>query len=195
MTNVIIYGSGTNALLIPGTNRVGIQTTTTVLAPLHVGDYNQNNSVDAQILISRRVDDDVAGNGHGFSDSSYITRTNSIGYNSYDARVLIGGNTTFDHYAAFQSAPSIAMASGTMANYYGLYDANINFSSGTLTNDYGFYKATSAGAGTLQKIYGIYIESQTKGTMTNFAIYTAGTTLLLRRRALRHKHQQLAWRF
>lgn len=175
-TNVIIYGSGTNALLIPGTNRVGIQTTTTVLAPLHVGNYNQNYSVDAQILISRRVNDVVAGNGHGFSDSSYVTRTNNIGYNSYDARILLGGTTTFDHYAGFQSAPSIAMTSGTMANYYGLYDANINFSSGTLTNDYGFYKATSAGAGTLQKIYGIYIESQTKGTVTNFAIYTAGTT-------------------
>jgi hypothetical protein len=173
-TNVTIYGTATNALNIPGTNRVGIGTSAHPLAPLHVGDRDVNHSSDAVILISRQVDNDTVGNGHAFSDSSSIGRSGGIGYNSYDARVNFTSTQDYDHYAGFQVAPA-GFDVGVMQNYYGIYD-KLDAPIGYVKNEYGYYKATSVGTTTRSNVFGVYIEAQTIGTNGNWGIYTAGTT-------------------
>jgi len=127
------------------------------VAPLHVGDSTVNNSVDAQILISRAVNDDVAGNGHAFSDSSTITRSGTIAYNSFDGRTIFSGTNNYDHYALMQAAVT--------------YN-----SSGTMTNLYGFINVPAISAGTITNSYGIKINNPTgAGALTNN--YTAGATI------------------
>jgi hypothetical protein len=134
------------------------------------------NSVDPAINIGRDITSGT-GNSHAFSDSTNFARpVNGTAYNSFDARITIGGTANYDHYAAFQAAPVIG-SSGTMANYFGLYDAPV-VNTGTLTNRYGAYIANATGTGTVTTNYGVYIAAQTKGA-TNYAFYSAGTAASL----------------
>ncbi len=131
----------TNTLFVDSSSdRVGIGTTSPG-APLQVGIGATSNSTDSQILIARDVDGS-GGNGHGFSDSSDITRSGGIGYNSFDARVNFEGTEDYDHYAGFQYAPTYE-SSGTIDNMYGLYiAAPTNTGGGTITNNWGVYVAS-----------------------------------------------------
>jgi hypothetical protein len=170
-------GAGTNSALLNGTNvftgtntfsmRVGILQTSP-LAPLHVGDANVNNSDDAVVLMSRLVTDSVAGNGHGFSDSSIVSRSGNIGYNSYDVRHTVIGTNNYDHFAAFQAAPVIG-SSGTTAEYYGLYSSPV-VNSGVLTSSYGVKVTDATGTGTIGTQYGFKTTALTKGA-ANYGIY------------------------
>lgn len=140
-----------------------------ITSDIKVGTGTVNNSVDNQILISRNVDNRTTGNGHGFSDSSNITRTGTIGYNSYDGRIEVG--VTMDHYAAFQSLPDFN--SGTITNYYGLY-AGSNHPGGTITNWYGVYTGASViGAGTIGISNGVYIATPGEIPTTDYGLRIA----------------------
>lgn len=142
----------TEAMTILNNGNVGIQSTA-ILAPLTLGSNNVNNSVDAVVLVSRAVDTSIAGNGHCFSDSSTLTRTGTIGYNSYDGRITV--SVGLDHYAAFQAIP--IFTSGTTTNYYGLY-AGATHNGGTITNWYGVYTgAATSGSGSIGTMNGVYI--------------------------------------
>jgi hypothetical protein len=159
---------------IPFTGWAGFMSGATVpLAPIHVGDRNVMNSVDSYVLISRTLVNTALGNGHGFSDSSDFTRATKA-YCSYDARINITGAGGFDHYAAFQAAPTYNSA-GTLDNYYGLYSV-IDIDAGTVTNSHGVYVADATGAGALTNNYGVYVAALTKGGTLNYAIWTAGST-------------------
>jgi hypothetical protein len=154
---------------------LGIKTLGAPVVPLHVGNSNTNNSSDSQILISRAVDDGVAGNGHAFSDSSTITRSGGIAYNSFDARIVISGTQSYDHYAAFQVGPTLS-TSGTITNLYGML-FNPIVGAGTLTNSFGAKIQDPTGAGAVTNNYGLYIDGPlVKGTALNYAIYTLGST-------------------
>ena len=164
----------TNVLNVDTTNgRVGIGTTSPG-AKLQIGDGTTNNSVDSQVLVSRLVDDTVAGNGHAFSDSSNISRGGTIGYNSFDARINYSGSNNFDHYAAFQAGP-VYGSSGTLSTYYGFISAP-TVNSGTVSGAIGLKVNDPVGSGTVASNYGILIDSLIKGGTNNYAIYTAGTT-------------------
>lgn len=116
-------------------NRLGIDNASP-LAKIHVGNYNNNPSTDAKILISHNVSSVNA--EHGFADGSIINNGNS--YNSFDARVTINStlNDVNEHYAAFQSVPTIT-SGVTLRDYFGLFDGVAN--NGTITNYYGAYMA------------------------------------------------------
>ena len=61
-------------------------------------------SSDPVVNVNRNVDDTgYSGNGHCFSDSSYINRNGGISYASYDARINIGGTESYGHFAPFQN--------------------------------------------------------------------------------------------
>jgi len=168
---------GTNNLAVTGSaiisGNVGIGTTSPQ-TKLHIGNSSVNNSSDSQILISRNVDDSVTGNGHAFSDSSTITRSGTISYNSFDGRVIISGSNDYDHYAVFQNGATYS-SSGTMGIMYGFVNVPL-ITTGTITNMFGVYTADPTGLGSVTNNYGIYVPSLVKGTSKNYAIYTAGNT-------------------
>ena len=144
---------------------------------LHVGNSNINNSVDSVILVSRLVDNSGVGsgvNGHAFSDSSTITRSGSIGYNSFDGRTIFSGSNDYNHYAVFQNGTTYS-SSGTMGIMYGFVNVP-TVTAGTVTSMYGVYTADPVGAGTVTNNYGLFVPQLSKGATKNYAIYTAGTT-------------------
>ena len=148
--------------------------TSTSQAPITVGNGAASNSSDAQVLIARDVDDTVAGNGHAFSDSSDVTRGGGIGYNSFDARINVEGTADYDHFAAFQTGPTLG-TSGTIGTYYGLVDAP-TISAGTLSYRIGTKIEEITGAGTVTRNYGIRVAALTKGTSTNYGMYIEGAS-------------------
>lgn len=144
-------------------------------AKLQIGNGALSNSVDAQVLVARDVDDLISGNGHAFSDSSDVTRGGTIGYNSFDARINIGGVNNFDHYAGFQFSPTYESV-GTINNIYGLY-AGMSVSSGVVDKYFGVYANNPTGAGVINNNYGVFINTLTKG-LNNWSIYTGSAASL-----------------
>lgn len=162
-------------LLKPASGHVGIGDNALPKAPLHVGNSPVNQSVDAQVLVSRTVNnaDGASGNGHCFSDSSSIDRSGVIGYNSMDCRISVAGTYDYDHFALFQALPQFG-TTGTTGIVYGLVD-QIGVTAGTVTNRYGLYFGDYTGAGAVTEQAAVYVEDLTKAG-TNYAIQTAGTT-------------------
>lgn len=146
------------------------------LAPLHVGNANISNSIDPEILVSRNVDNTGTGNAHGYSDASQITRGGTMAYASYDGRINILGTNSFDHYAAFQAAPTYG-SSGTITNLYGIFSLP-TITSGIVTNNYGaFIERASVTGGSIVNDYGLFIDAPIAGTSKNYAIYSNGSAL------------------
>ncbi|WP_298343613.1 hypothetical protein [uncultured Algibacter sp.] len=138
------------------------------LAPITVGDRNVLNSSDAQIVISRNVTNNTI-NGHAFSDSSLLNMGTNFAYNSYDARINIGGTNPYDHYAAFQSLPSYGNTN-EMNEFYGFY-SGLDVTAGTVKNLQHLRVTNATGEGAVTNQYGIYIPLLNKGT-TNWALYS-----------------------
>jgi hypothetical protein len=155
-------------------NKVGINNNNP-LAPLHIGNANVNNSSDAEVLVSRNVDNTGTGNAHGYADGSQITRSGTMAYASYDGRINFLGTNSFDHYAAFQAAPTYS-STGTITNLYGIFSLP-TITAGTVTNNYGsFIGAALITGGSIVNNYGLFIQSPTGGTSKNYSIYTNGPT-------------------
>lgn len=148
------------------------------LAPLHVGNSpTVSGASDCQILISRNVDDTTpAGNSHAFADSSTITKSGTISYNSFDGEVTISGSNSYGHYALFQDAVKVNLTGGgTLGILYGLVDVPTIFS-GTITNAYAVYAADFQGiGGSVGTRYGLYVAPLSKAA-TNWGVYIDGTT-------------------
>ena len=138
---------------------------------IHVGTGTSNSS-DAQIVIARAIDDGTAGNGHAFSDSSTITRSGGVSYNSFDGRIKVNGSANYGHFATFQNAP-IYNTSGTITDTYGFVILD-EIQQGTITNRYGVYIADIVKTGgTVTTNKGIYIAPLANGS-TNWSIYQDG---------------------
>ncbi len=130
-------------------------------------------SVDPVIVIARNLSAG-SGNAHAFSDSTNLSRTGTMAYNSFDGRITISGSADYNHYAAFQSAPTFS-TSGTTAIHYGFISAP-TITAGTITNLYHHHVTNATGAGAVTNQYGLYVAELTKGATLNYAVYTAGTT-------------------
>ena len=141
---------------------------TSPLSALHVGDRNVNNSTNPVILISRNVTSAFASNTHAFSDSSLLQLGTGLAYNSYDARVDIGGSNSIDHYAGFQHGINVN-TSGTIMNVYGLF-TNTTISAGAIENNYSVYAYNPTGAGTITNNFGLYVSNLSKGS-NNYGVY------------------------
>jgi hypothetical protein len=156
------------------TGLIGVNQTNP-LAPIHVGNGNVNNSTDAQILVSRLVDDSTPGlNGHAFSDSSTIDCSGGESYNSFDARIIIIGDNDYGHFSGFQTG-ILNQCEGNIGDIYS-FNALLVTNDGIINNAYGFYVFESSGLGELKKNYGLFVESLEFGTEENWAVYTEGKT-------------------
>jgi hypothetical protein len=169
-TSTNLTDSGTDVLVKGGVRVISVTATNGVTA----GSGGSSNSVDSVILISRAVNDDVAGNGHAFSDSSDVTRSGGVAYNSFDARTIIGGTNSYNHYAAFQSGP-ILTTSGVITNLYELY-AHPLLTNGAVGTRYGIYidDVSVNSPGSLTNNYGIYVANLANGSGNKFSFYGAG---------------------
>lgn len=146
----------------------------TPAAPIQVGPTN--NSIDPQILIGRAVDDTLMGiNGHGFVDSSVITRNGTIGYNSFDAIPTLFGGAPFDHYAGFQAGENYN-STGTI-NYIYDYLAQAGFNNtGTTPLHVDFYAGnpTVGSSGRPSTQIGFYVPGDpTAASSANWGFYSA----------------------
>lgn len=129
-------------------------------------------STDPIVNLYRNINSGT-GNAHAFSDASNWARPSAgTAYNSFDARITMSGSTSYDHYAAFQSAPA-STNTGTLTDHYGYYSVYDNNSSGTITNLNHFYIADGANSGTITNQYGIYMESLPDAS-NNYAIWING---------------------
>lgn len=173
-----------------GTGKVGVGTVAPI-STVTIGDAGGViGAVDAQMTIARYVDDSTAGNGHGFTDASVISRGGGMAYNSYDTGVLFSGTNNYDHFTAFQSSITYS-SSGTLSEYRGL-TSNLVTTAGTVTSAYGAVTAMTiggtvgtaygllvnnpTGAGGLTNNYGVYITELTKGSGSKYSIFAAGDT-------------------
>lgn len=131
-------------------------------------------SVDPAVTVGRIISTG-SGNAHAFSDSSNVSRSGVIGYNSYDARITMSGTNAFDHYAGFQHAPTFT-ASNTTANVYGIYTLT-SMSAGIITNNYGIFAENPAitGTGAITNNFGVYAASMTSGT-NKWGFYSVGSS-------------------
>lgn len=144
------------------------------LAPIHIGNRNVINSVNAQSLVAGNYNNSIIGNGHAFSDGSNLSKSGLWAYASYDARVdITGTGVSSDHYVGFQHAP-VYTFTGNISKNWGLYTTT-DIRSGTIDNNYGVYAANpiKSGTGAIGVNFGLYIENQTAGT-SNYGLYSAG---------------------
>lgn len=157
---------------------VGIGTTAPI-GHLHVGAGGLETTDEPKIIVSELIDNSLSSNPHSFVDVSRVNRTGDIAMASFDASATFLGTYDYLHYAAHKSR-MFFQGSGTMDRYYGYFsDLNMTDSTGQVTDAYRYYgqDATDVtGNGTIVNNYGVYIEPLTKGTTSNFAIYTGGTT-------------------
>lgn len=169
----IAYGSSSNTLtgssaLTYSNNVLNLSTTVTPY-----GGYNTDS--DPILTIARTTNSTTSSNSHGFVDAThFIKNSNGWANNAYTDNSDIFGTANYDHHAAFQNAFKY-YGSGFLNKSYGFVDIPF-FNSGTTTDRYGFYPFDATGTGTVTNNYGLYVPSLTRGTSTNYAIYTAGST-------------------
>lgn len=114
----------------------------------------------------------TAANRHAFEDWSTLNFTDTgLGYASFDARAEMTNAQPEDHFVGFQSR-NVYNGAGGITNYAHAYDADfIHNGAGTIATYVGLKLKEVAGTGTITNNYGVWIETQTKGTNRS-AIYS-----------------------
>lgn len=108
-------------------------------AGIWLGEGTVSNSSLPYLVVSRTIDDDDIGipNYHCFTDSAQINLGNAKAYNSYDARVTLGGSGAADHYAPFQTGV-VKQGSGSYVNLFNYY-CGVQVTAGEIENVYGLF--------------------------------------------------------
>lgn len=142
---------------------------------------NTTAITDAALVIARSVDNSsgpvTTGNGHGFSDSTVVSRTNGgpVAYASYHADAKFTGTANYDHFSAFQNAITFANT-GTVNNMFGLYTGVTATAATAITNVYGAYAVDAAlsGGATVTNQFGHYCGTMTAAS-NNYCFFTLMT--------------------
>jgi hypothetical protein len=159
---------------------------------IEINGTEDTGTPDAAIRINRILSANLA-SGHGFRDQTDF-RQDTYSYCAFDAASTIGLNS-FGHIIGFQSRIAANDGPGSEIISIGAYEA---VNGGTTQDMYGFVSAPTVfggfggkignnrygariydvgGAGAIDGTnYGIYIDSLTRGTTDDWAIYTAGST-------------------
>ena len=144
-------------------------------------DFGENgiatNSSDPVVNVNRNVDDTgYVGSGHCFSDSSTVTRSGAVSYNSFDCRINVSGTESYGHFAPFQNG-LVHNTTGTTSILYGYVDVP-TVSDGTVGTRYGIKinDVTTSGSGTVTNNYAIWIDQQTASSAQKWGIVQKGTS-------------------
>jgi hypothetical protein len=134
-------------------------------ATLHVGGVAAA-SAGANILSARASTGTTS--VHGFAENSTINLSAAgQGMDSYDARMVVTGTQSYDHFVSYQSR-AIYGSSGVCTWGYGSWDGFT--ANGPLTNYASHYIAQATGTGTIGTAYGVYCEALNKATV-NYGFY------------------------
>lgn len=179
-----VYATGSFVSYIPSTNTlqsssvVNIASGTISTFTAQIGAFaadNAANDVDATVYIARNVDTRVSStNCHGFSEGSRINRPGTIGYNSYDSRIISTGSYSYDHFAGFQFLPTFN-STGTINNTYGLFTGGTN-NAATITDARGVSVANWQSTGVITSLYGVFVDTLTRGS-SNWGFFSAGQSV------------------
>lgn len=116
----------------------------------------------------------VGGGYHGIGAYDVVQSSNaSLGaYAAIDSRSQLVGSTGFNHYVGVQSRPVYA-GSGPISNYwYALEALGVHNGAGTVAKYAGLQVDNPQGSGPITNNYGVYIQSQTRGSSQNWNIYS-----------------------
>lgn len=163
------FSNGTFSALFSG-GPVGINNAGPT-APLHVGGVAAA-SIGSNVLSARNSTGAIS--VHGFAENSTINLSaNGQGMDSFDARMVVSGTATYDHFVSYQSRPQYGSA-GVATWGYGFWDQIT--ANGPLTNSASYYASNPNGSSTITNAYGFYSEAIAKGGTLNYAFFSAGTT-------------------
>lgn len=140
---------------------------------------NQNTTFGVGFSVSKFL---TAINKHSFEDYSLINTTSgNEGFGVFDASTEMTGSNNNDHLNAYQSrlnySASVGMTGPNAAIYgmTGYLAQNRITGTGHLTVAKGFFARDLGGvAGTVDNLYGLHIDPQTKGSITNWDIHSTG---------------------
>lgn len=71
---------------------------------------------------------------------------------------------------------SISGVGGNTTNAINYWSRMDNSTNATVTNAYNIWVENGSGSGSSQNLFGLYVSNLTKGSVSNYAVYTAGTT-------------------
>lgn len=149
----------------------GTGTATSGLPRMFLG-TNTPSGDDSALLICRAV----AGTdlfSHAVRDESTFTSLTTGAYASFDTAAKFTGATHYNHMHGFQCRMNFN-GSDTVDSYQA-FTSNPVITSGTAGYVVGLHVYDSAGAGIIQNQIAVWIDDQTKGTSTKYAIYSPGT--------------------
>lgn len=144
---------------------------TTTSGKLVLNSPVDTGSPDAALKIARTINDATTNAGHAFKITDSFTRDGTGGYAAVDCEYTING-TANDHTTAFQTR-YVINEGGTMDNAYTLWSKN-TLNTGTVTDWRHIELYDVQGAGTVVNDVGLYLHNITKGTTTNYSIYSEG---------------------
>lgn len=139
----------------------------------------QNTTFGVGFSVSKFL---TAINKHSFDDYSLINTTSgNEGFGVFDASTEMTGSNSNDHLNGYQSRLNYSASVGMTGPNYNIYGMTSYLSqnritgSGHLTVAKGFFARDLGGiAGTVDNLYGLHVDPQTKGSVTNWDIHATG---------------------
>lgn len=127
------------------------------------------------LVITARLANWTLINDQTFSDWTLLAPIDSTSnlYASFATNLRTSTTFNFGHLAAFEDL-MIHAGSGVVTDQFSFL--SLPTFSGPVTNRHGLNIAEAGGAGTITNNYGVHVRSLTRGTSTNLAVYTEGTT-------------------
>lgn len=171
----IIIGSGIDAASATGNNQLniaGILTST---------DYTSSLAIGGSAIFVDAVNNSVgigtvATGAHiGLYNAKTFTGTIDCLTTCYGtlSTPILNSPTNAANGIGMQGG--LILQTGSYTNAYGIVASNIVQSGASTTTSIGVYVPDALGSGTITNQYGLYIASQTRGSSSNYAVFTDGT--------------------
>jgi len=177
--SLVVDGAGVKFPTVDAVNAEVIKTTgdQTKTGRLKLG--NGTFSTDDSSLLINRV---LSGNGgttgfHAIRDESIYngSGTGLLSYASFDAIPNYIGASNYGHLHGFQARLTFN-GSGSIGVVRSHTSQTTNNGTGAILENIGYNVSDAIGTGEVRNNIGLYIENLTKGSISNFAIYSAGAT-------------------
>lgn len=134
---------------------------------------NTPSGIDSVFKVVRAITGTV--NLDNIRDESTIDSNAAGGaFCSFDAAPSMNGSSAYDHVSSLQDR-AIYNGSGSMTYHHGYLSWPTHSGAGTLANRFAIKIKDIQGAGPVTNNYGIFIEALSRGTSTNYAMYSQHT--------------------